>query len=510
MINLAQYDEENYSDTKDTSETIMKNQSNHSENKCTLCDKTFSNKSYLIFHISVDHAEKNHADAMLGVDLDQKQPLKKSITTTAYKKKEPSALFNKAWNRLLRIECETCGNGKCHMCHICNEEFSSKSKTLCHIGKKHKEQRPYKCEFCTLDFNEKFYLKGHILGVHEKRNKERKLCQICKKSINSIYLQKHIKQVHENKKPSTTCTLCNKTFYGSYLTIHMRAVHEKVRKWNCQLCEKDFAFQEGYLSHVRNIHENVKQLCDLCGESYNQRGGLKKHKTQKHEDEINEQHKGEGSPLSCTICEKVLFTLELLKDHLQFIHNLNKDEIKNNCTQNEERTSKPLICELCNGKFNYRASLKNHIKVVHDGLKDFVCDQCGSSSSSAGNLKKHIEAIHRGSTKCSCTICGKLFRDASVMKFHVRTVHEKQKDFCCEECGHAFSKKLALKAHLAKVHSIGTTYDCQECGKKFGKKTTLNLHVETVHRGIKHQCHSCVKSFTQIANLKKHILKNHP
>ena len=125
-----------------------------------------------------------------------------------------------------------------------------------------------------------------------------------------------------------------------------------------------------------------------------------------------------------------------------------------------------------------------------------------------GNLKCRRALIVTPSSTKAMDVSGGVAKVN--LKRHIRTVHEKQKDFCCEECGHAFSKKLALKAHLAKVHSIGTTYDCQECGKKFGKKTTLNLHVETVHRGIKHQCHSCVKSFTQIANLKKHILKNHP
>jgi KRAB domain-containing zinc finger protein len=267
-------------------------------------------------------------------------------------------------------------------------------------------------------------------------------------------------------------------------------------EWTFAKC----AFQEGYLSHVRSVHEKVKLLCDICGDSFNQRVALKKHKTQKHEDEISEQHKDEGSPFPCNICEKILFTSELLKDHLQFIHNLTKEEIKNNCTKDEERLNKPLVCELCNGTFNYRASLKQHIKVVHDGHKDFVCDQCGSSSSTAANLKKHIESIHRGSTKCSCTICGKVFRDSNVMKFHVRSVHEKKKDYICEECGFPFYLRLALKAHLAKVHSIGTTYDCQECGKKFGKKTTLSLHTDTVHNGVKHQCDQCVKSFTQRAN----------
>ena len=509
VINLEQYDEENSSGTKDISERIMKKQSNYSQNKCNLCDKSFSNKSYLIFHISVDHPENNPTD---GVDLDQKQPLKKPISGTRKicDKKDPSALFIKAWTKLLRTECGTCGNAKCHLCHTCNEEFSSKSETLCHIGKKHKDQRPYKCEFCALAFNVKVHFKGHILGVHEKRGKEeRKVCQICNKSVRSPYLPKHIKEVHENKKTTSKCTICNKTFNGSYIKIHMRAVHEKIRRWKCEFCIKDFAFQEGYLSHVRSVHEKVKLLCDICGDSFNQRVALKKHKTQKHEDKISEQHKNEGSPFPCNICEKILFTSELLKDHLQFIHNLTKEEIKNNCTKDEERLSKPLVCELCNGTFNYRASLKQHIKVVHDGHKDFVCDQCGSSSSTAANLKKHVESIHRGSTKCSCTICGKVFRDSNVMKFHVRSVHEKKKDYICEECGFPFYLRLALKAHLAKVHSIGTTYDCQECGKKFGKKTTLSLHTDTVHNGVKHQCDQCVKSFTQRANLRKHILKHH-
>ena len=526
---LQEFDDENfeYQNAADTNDTKGKNimrQGNHSEIKCNLCNKVFSKKSYLIFHVSVDHPETNYADAMDGIDLDQKDPnlhfekhetfIKKPIKTITYKsfkEKETSKLFTEAWDRIIKNKCETCGNEKCFTCHICNLQFPSKSNTLRHIAQEHKEERPYKCEFCSLDFNVISHLKGHIIGVHEKKNQEKKWCEICKKSVNLFYFNRHIQVIHENKPlKRSTCPICNKTFHGySYLKIHIKAIHEKIKSWKCKFegCSRDFAFQEAYLIHMR-AHEGIKLLCDICGEERTQRNELRSHKTRKHEDEINAQYKDKGLSFPCTICEKVLFSSQLLKNHLQFIHNLMKDEIENNGKNCGEKLEKAIKCEFCDDTFNYQSILKNHVKVVHNA-NQFSCEYCGKVSSSARNLDRHIESIHKGSTKCTCTICGKVFRDTSVMKFHVRTVHEKIKDFVCEECGKGFSKKLGLKSHLAQYHSIGSTFDCQECGKKFGKNFGLKLHTDTVHRGIKHQCDQCTSSFTQKGNLRLHIQKHH-
>ena len=499
---------------------------NHSENKCNLCNEVFSKKSSLIFHISVEHPETKYAD---GVDLDQKDGdlhfkkhetfIKKPIRTISKKprigyiktKNMNNTLFIEVWDRIMRSPCETCGNEKCFTCHTCNMQFPSKSNTLSHIAQEHKDQRPYKCEFCTLDFNVKEHYRKHIIGVHDERNRETKVCEICKKSVNSLYYSRHVERVHNNKKESSTCPICNKTFSGSasgYLRIHMKSVHEKKRLFKCKLCIKDFAYQEGYNNHMRTIHENVKFLCDICGVNRTQNIALRKHKTKKHEDEINEQYKDKGSPFPCNICEKVLYSSQLLKNHLQFMHTLLKDEVENTRKNLGVKLKKAIKCQFCDNVFNFRSTLSNHVNVVHNGTT-YSCEFCGKVSSSANNLKLHIEAIHKRSTKTPCEICGKVFRDRTVMKFHVRTVHEKIKDFVCQECGKGFTKTIALNVHLAIIHSMGSTHDCQACGKKFGKKQGLKLHIDTVHKGIKHQCDQCSSAFTQIGNLRLHIQKHH-
>ena len=331
--------------------------------------------------------------------------------------------------------------------------------------------------------------------------------------MTSESLRKHILHVHEKKRPTYTCTICNKRFNSGYLKTHIKAVHEKIRQWTCKFegCSKDFAHLEGYKDHMRSIHEKIKRLCDICGWSTNQRVALKKHKTRNHEDEINEKQKVNGSPFPCTICEKVLNSEKLLKEHLQFIHNLLKDEIENNAQNLGEKLKKVIKCEFCDDVFNYQSTLSNHVNVVHLG-NGHACEYCGKMSTSANNLKIHIEAIHKKSTKCTCTICGRVLRDKTVLKYHIQTVHERIKDHLCPECGKSFPKNYSLKAHLAAVHSIGIkqSHICDECGKNFGRKTCLRIHIETVHNGVKKQCQFCNSKFTQSGTLRAHIKKHHP
>ena len=410
-----------------------------------------------------------------------------------------------------------------------------------------------------------------FIDVHEGGNEKKKPCPTCGKNMTSESLKKHILHVHEKTRPISTCTICNKKFYSGYLKTHMKAKHEKIRRWTCEFegCSKDFAYLEGYKSHVRNIHENAKRLCDICGESFDQRVTLKKHKVRIHEDEINEKQKGDGTPFPCNICEKMLFTSELLKDHLQFIHNLKKDEIEggnaetkcefcgesfiqklqlqrhttsiheDECNEQHrsegspfpcnichkvlfssellehhlqfihDQPSKPIKCELCGQAFTQRSTLSNHKKAIHDGIG--MCSYCGKRYTSAHNLKTHIEGVHKRSTKCTCTICGRELRDKTVLNYHIKTVHEGIKDSTCETCGKSFANNYGLKAHLAAVHSIGVKQNniCENCGKIFGRKSDLHMHIETVHKGIKKQCQYCEKSFTQAGTLRAHIKKNH-
>ena len=72
----------------------------------------------------------------------------------------------------------------------------------------------------------------------------------------------------------------------------------------------------------------------------------------KHEDEVNQVHKGQGGGnYKCDICHKILHTEELLKIHLSYTHN-------------EKEGS---ICDYCGKIFQNKTNLQSHVTHVHEG-----------------------------------------------------------------------------------------------------------------------------------------------
>ena len=394
----------------------------------------------------------------------------------------------------------------------------------------------YDCKLCQKSFISAGNLTKHVKSVHEKSNEDEKNdqefsldedckydCKMCKKSFHNIgNLKRHISSVHEGKKKTLQCNICGKSVTEAYLKIHIQAVHEKFKRWKCKHCEKEYAHKEGYLTHVRTIHEKIKMQCDFCEKSFTQSFHLREHKTRHHEDEMNtileqknlqikkhqdnddkqeELKESTSTTFVCNVCNKVLHSEYILNQHMTFIHHSRK-YAKDGAAE--------IKCQNCDQTFKSNNTLRNHLRVVHEGIKNHVCDSCGKAFSSKPNLTSHITYVHKGVRECTCTICGNLFRDKQVLKSHIMAVHELKKEHTCENCGKAFSYAKTLRAHLASIHSIGMRYNCQHCGKCFGTKYNLDTHIGSVHEGKKFQCSFCEKSFTQTQVLGAHIKKVHP
>ena len=69
---------------------------------------------------------------------------------------------------------------------------------------------------------------------------------------------------------------------------------------------------------------------------------------------------------------------------------------------------------------------------------------------------------------------------------HVKIVHEGQKDFICTQCNQSFGMKAGLKKHIETVHEKLKKYFCPTCQKGFGVKLCLISHVLANHHGLKY------------------------
>jgi hypothetical protein len=74
--------------------------------------------------------------------------------------------------------------------------------------------------------------------------------------------------------------------------------------------------------------------------------------------------------------------------------------------------------ENCGFASEHKCSLKRHIKMIHDKIKDFKCNNCEYITSTNGNLKKHIKMVHDKIQDFKCDRCEFKTSDSGNLKKH--------------------------------------------------------------------------------------------
>lgn len=80
------------------------------------------------------------------------------------------------------------------------------------------------------------------------------------------------------------CSQCPSTFSQQFnLNKHVRAVHERRRPFQCDVCFARFQQKSHRTMHHLAVHEKLRQFsCDQCSASFSWRGVLKKHRKSIH------------------------------------------------------------------------------------------------------------------------------------------------------------------------------------------------------------------------------------
>lgn len=81
-----------------------------------------------------------------------------------------------------------------------------------------------------------------------------------------------------------SCKMCPSTFSQQFnLNKHVRAVHERRRPFECETCHAKFQQKSHRTMHRLAVHEKLRQFaCDQCPASFSWRGVLKKHRRSIH------------------------------------------------------------------------------------------------------------------------------------------------------------------------------------------------------------------------------------
>ena len=249
--------------------------------QCTTCCKTFKNKRSLRVHIG---RHKNQANGVIYTcSVCQKSFLDKTVHESHVKmhstKKEECKFCNMKFCNVYSLgkhinRIHTQKNK--YSCNQCDRYFFVKCELERHVNRTHAREMEWKCDECGKIFYNETDLTRHKKVVH---NACHHLCELCGASFKSksILAQHHL-TVHTDIR-KFTCEICGKSFKRSSNLYAHRKVHTDFRPVECKICGKGFRIQAKLQVHM-NWHNNVRSFaCTMCSKTFLTKGNLVKHQT---------------------------------------------------------------------------------------------------------------------------------------------------------------------------------------------------------------------------------------
>ncbi len=117
--------------------------------------------------------------------------------------------------------------------------------------------------------------------------------------------------------------------------------------------------------------------------------------------------------LGCALCAKIMCSIMLhfsfaLLSFLQAFHSMPNTG-----------SGWPPFCVQCNKTFSNNHSLKEHLKMLHQGIYRYRCQYCGRGFSAKQFLQGHL-ASHTGVREFKCHMCDKAFSYKHNLNTHLK------------------------------------------------------------------------------------------
>ncbi|KAK3088874.1 hypothetical protein FSP39_024850 [Pinctada imbricata] len=269
--------------------------------RCPICGKMFSSSKYCMIHQKIQHNIKLNCNRCNNT-FEEKRAYLYHMCIDDEGRERP---FNK-----ITTEIEK------HVCHVCGRDFVSTSNLNKHM-KIHGEKN-IECPICHKRFHHAEYLKVHIEGKHEKRQKFQ--CSHCGKVLTSKPgLVTHIKNFHAESKVVYPCPKCGKMFtQKGNLKTHMYS-HATERAFRCSYCQKTFKYPDQLNKHLLTHTMEQKLECEICEKQFTKEYDLKRHKETFHS----------GMMYVCHICGSRCGHRHTLFRHYKRKHPVDFDLMKN-------------------------------------------------------------------------------------------------------------------------------------------------------------------------------------
>lgn len=309
------------------------------------------------------------------------------------------------------------------ICPGCQAVFKLSTELKKHLkDQKGSENHLWLCDICSLSFQMKMEVYGHIIRAHKEQE-----CPKCSEVyIGTNDYKRHLTKAHyEEEHPDKVCPHCGKMVKS--LRSHIRVVHKKVKRHICEICKKSFVTRHCLEAHLR-VHTNERPYeCTVpgCGKTFKQSGQLKQH-TIRH---------GPKQDFICDVCGTNVSSKYTLIEHRKIHFQIGAFK-----------------CEECSASFAKRSYLKEHIKNQHVEYTPEICSTCGGTFKNQARLNAHMK-LHEG-TDHICSYCNKMFLKRSRMMDHISAVHEKDRKYTCdwEGCDKVYLRREHVRRHVRKFH----------------------------------------------------------
>ncbi|KAM5305517.1 transcriptional repressor CTCFL [Glossophaga mutica] len=310
-----------------------------------------------------------------------------------------SCLFTTPRISSLNRHVKTHTSERPHICHLCLKAFRTVTLLRNHINT-HTGTRPYKCGDCDMAF------------------------------VTSGELVRHRRYKHTHEKPFK-CSLCKyASVEASKLKRHVRS-HTGERPYPCQLCSYASKDTHKLKRHMRTHSGEKPYECHLCHARFTQRGTMKIHIEQKHNNSIPKYQ--------CPHCAASISRKSDLRVHLHNLHSYRATEME---------------CRYCPAVFHERYGLLQHQK-THKNEKKFKCKYCSYACKQERHLAGHVRT-HTGEKPFACVSCNQRFRQKQLLTVHVKKHHDAEyipAVHACSKCGRGFSRWTNMRRHSEKCEA---------------------------------------------------------
>ena len=394
------------------------------------CGKAFKTRKKLIMHV-----RSSHMNAAAGPLKTQEQGRNFIISDLRYKI-EPDET-DKFINKHVEIRCQVCnekqesvlflqrhfsmehpGQGEARV-FCCNRKFRLRSDLLTHLKCKHLGTG-LTCKYCFETFDAVSRLNDHVSATHAKFS-----CGVCAKGfIKEELMQVHF-DLHRFDNTELECYVCKSTKF-----------------------ETIFKLREHLRYHFYNEERKKKPkqpgtwICEICSHCSTTRDQFKYHQM---------KHKPKGDPVKCQKCHRTYKNQDRYEAH---VPNCLKEVPWQIC----EVCSKPVkhlqshmqghsgecICPTCGAVLKSKISLKDHIKYVHKMQKTLPCRYCDKMFKKPLEVKDHEASSHT----VSCV--GQHLLKVFLIKVFI--LKQGETPFRCDICSMAFKSRYSVWYHKKKHH----------------------------------------------------------